>query len=281
MPKVKKMLVNEFNKEATLNNKIKKLFIKPLSNINTNYEKLDWGAFALMEFILSEQKNIKEIYNNCLDIGSGDGQHSRILAKAGLKVYQVDKYSETSQYKDDFLKVNFDQKFDVVFCSHVIEHQRNVGLFLDKIFDILSDNGILIISAPKHPPERFVSGHLNCFIFPYFIQHLIHAGFDCNNCKFMSIAGHENSFIVKKSNNFSLSERSEQGYEWTDKHQNRSFVNLISGKEIYNLSNFLHNCKVIHFTNNQNLPINIKTPQRYKPLNINLELGRIKLGFKI
>ena len=41
MPKVKKMLVNEFNKEATLNNKIKKLFLRPLNNINTNYEKLD------------------------------------------------------------------------------------------------------------------------------------------------------------------------------------------------------------------------------------------------
>ena len=64
MPKVKKMLVNEFNKEATLNNKIKKLFLRPLNNINTNYEKLDWGAFALIEFILSEQKNIKKIHKN-------------------------------------------------------------------------------------------------------------------------------------------------------------------------------------------------------------------------
>ena len=56
------------------------------------------------------------------------------------------------------MKVNFEQKFDVVFCSHVIEHQRDVGLFLDKIFDILSDNGILIISAPKHPQKGLSQG---------------------------------------------------------------------------------------------------------------------------
>ena len=63
MPKVKKMLVNEFNKEATLNNKIKKLYLRPLNNINTNYEKLDWGAFAIYLLIKDKicfnvQKNI-------------------------------------------------------------------------------------------------------------------------------------------------------------------------------------------------------------------------------
>ena len=60
----------------------------------------------------------------------------------------------------------FEQQFDIIYCSHVIEHQRNVGQFLDKIFDLLTDDGLLLISAPKHPPEQLVEGHLNCFIFP-------------------------------------------------------------------------------------------------------------------
>ena len=70
-----------------------------------------------------------------------------ILRHAGLDVFQLDKYSPIAEYQVDFLKYNFDRKFDIVFCSHVIEHQRNVGNFLDKIYDILSDDGVLILSA--------------------------------------------------------------------------------------------------------------------------------------
>ena len=34
----------------------------------------------------------------------------------------------------------------MIFCSHVIEHQRNQGAFLDKIHDILKNDGDLVIS---------------------------------------------------------------------------------------------------------------------------------------
>ena len=122
------------NYNSNLNSQIQNIVFNPLKNINTTSEKLDWGVFVLLEFIISQQQYIGNKFKNCLDIGSGDGQHSRILSTAGLDVYQLDKYSNTSQYKDDFLNINFHQKFDVVFCSHVIEHQRNVGFFLDKIF---------------------------------------------------------------------------------------------------------------------------------------------------
>ena len=41
--------------------------------------KIDWGGFALIEFLVSEGKNIGTKYKNCLDIGSGPGIHMAIM----------------------------------------------------------------------------------------------------------------------------------------------------------------------------------------------------------
>ena len=185
----------------------------------------DWGGFALIEFLGSCQSLIGDKYKRALDVGSGLGVQTEIMRHAGLEVFQVDKYSENADFQVDFINHEFNQKFDIIYCSHVIEHQRNVGTFLDKIFDILQDDGLLLISAPKHPAERLVEGHLNCFYTTYFIQHLIHAGFDCRNGKFLSCGGIENAAIVPKANNFCISERKED-VQWTAKHQERSFLPL-------------------------------------------------------
>ena len=199
---------------------------------------ITWGGLALIEFLVSERNSIGTKFKTCLDIGSGEGVHTAILRHAGLEVFQVDKYSTTSEYKVDFIEHKFDRKFDVVFCSHVIEHQRNVGLFLDKIFDILSDDGVLIISAPKED-HNLIEGHLNSFIFPLFLQQMIHAGFDCKDGKFLSTI--ENSFIVSKADNFDMSERLENGYQWTEKHQNRSPIELKTSS----VDMLFHNCQYI------------------------------------
>ena len=240
--------------------------------------KIDWGGFALIEFLVSERANIGTKYKNCLDIGSGPGVHTAIMREAGLDVFQLDKYSETAEYKVDFIAHEFDQKFDVIFCSHVIEHQRNVGLFLDKIYDILSDDGVLIISAPKHPAEKMVEGHINSFIFPLFLQQMIYAGFDCRNGKFISAFIIENTFIVSKASNFDLSERSEAGYQWTDKHRARSFYNL-ELSQIENAKPVFHNCDVFSIKGPADL--NIEMPKDYRSIGIEVDLERWGFSVKI
>ena len=171
--------------------------------------EITWGGFALIEFLVAERHNIGSKYVTCLDIGCGDGVHGEIMKQAGLKVTGVDKYSDKADFNLDFMSYTRARhmNFDVVFCSHVIEHQRNIGDFLDRIYDVLSDDGVLIISAPNHPAETLIEGHLNSFIFPLFLQHMIHAGFDCKNGKYLSLI--ENSFIVSKAKDFELSERQE------------------------------------------------------------------------
>ena len=230
---------------------------------------ITWGGFALIEFLVSERNNIGTKFKTCLDIGSGEGVHTAILRHAGLEVFQVDKYSNTAEYKVDFIEHEFNRKFDVIFCSHVIEHQRNVGLFLDKIFDLLSNDGVLIISAPNHSVETLVEGHLNSFLFPLFLQHMIHAGFDCKNGKYLSIV--ENSFIVSKANNYDIKERAENGYQWTYQHLDRSPIELKSG--VVNIGSTLYNCKCVISASN------IALPSDYQPYGMIINMNRWGLKF--
>ena len=204
--------------------------------------RLDYGGFSLVEYLLSKNKFRKEF--KVLDIGGALGKHCQIMRTFGLSVDIIDKYEKEAELVGDFNKYNFKNKYDMIYCSHVIEHQRNQGLFLDKIFDLLNDEGDLVISGPKHPAERFVEGHISTTILPVFLQLLIYAGFDCKEGKMMSLGGIENSFIVKKSKNFDKKERDETGYKWTEKHQERSPIKLIAGFEVRPSSLYLNNCEI-------------------------------------
>ena len=211
-------------------------------NMTNAIQKLEWSGFALVEFLLSKENFHKDF--KVLDIGGGWGSHTSVMRSFGLSVDVVDKYNKTAEFSCDFLKFDFKSKYDMILCSHVIEHQRNPGIFLDKIYDLLNDDGYLIISGPKHPAERFVEGHISTAILPVLLQMLIYAGFDCKKGKMMSLRGIENSFIVQKASNFTLDERDENGYRWTQKHQDRSPIELKAGYEVPALSLKLDNCEI-------------------------------------
>ena len=236
--------------------------------------KINWGGFALVEYLISKKKISKNF--KVLDIGGAHGDHSQIMRSFGLKVDLIDKYEEKAEFKGDFNTFQFKKKYDMIFCSHVIEHQRNQGAFLDKIYDILKDNGDLVISGPTHEAEKFVEGHISTTILPVFLQILIYSGFDCKNGKMMSIAGIENSFIVKKAKNFSIEERTETGYKWTQKHQERSPILLKSGFKVPIVDLRTHNCEIFkaHIEYKENtedtkIGLMLNIPKNYKKKNIN------------
>jgi len=151
--------------------------------------RLDWAAHTLLQLISRHQ------FGNVLDIGSGEGEHKRFLEFFGKKVFSVDKV-KTADYIGDFLEIEFDRPFEVVWCSHVLEQQRNVGVFLDKVFDNLVDNGILAITVPRHTPDRLISGHLTSWSIPLLCYNLVMAGFDCREAQIISIF--ELGLIVRK-----------------------------------------------------------------------------------
>ena len=96
---------------------------------------LNYGGFALLEYLLSYKKKKN---TRVLDIGGAFGHHTSITRKFGFYVDIIDKYEVNAEFNGDFNQYSFNNKYDVIFCSHVIEHQRNQGLFLDKIYDLLN-----------------------------------------------------------------------------------------------------------------------------------------------
>ena len=214
-----------------------------------NLLKIDWGGFALIEYLLSKKKFKKKF--KVLDIGGALGNHTKIMRDFGLKVDSIDKYEKDAEFVEDFNTFKLESKYDMIHCSHVIEHQRNQGAFLDKIYDVLKDDGDLIISGPKHPAERFVEGHIATTIMPIFLQILIYSGFDCKKGKILSLGGIENSFIVKKAKNFNLNERYETGYKWKQIHNERSPIHLTAGYSVPAINLEMYNCEIfkVHIKN--------------------------------
>ena len=237
-----------------------------------NIPKLDWSGFALIEYLLSKKKFPKNF--KILDIGGALGHHSAIMRSFGLSVDLIDKYEKNAEFQNDFNTFKFKKKYDMIFCSHVIEHQRNQGAFLDKIHDILKNDGDLVISGPNHPAQRFVEGHISTTIFPVFLQLLIYAGFDCKKGKIMCLGGIETSFIVKKAKNFNIDERYETGYKWTDKHQERSPFRLVSGHSTPLLQLALNNCNIFKvYQGQKTIGLIFTPPKNYKIKNIKFKLN--------
>lgn len=153
--------------------------------------EITWGFHGLLQLISRHHGE----FSTVLDIGSGAGEHSRFFRLFGKETFSVDLH-ETADYVGDFMTCEFDRKFDVVWCSHVLEHQRNVGAFLEKIFDVIEDDGFLAISVPVHPRQRQVSGHITSWNAGLLIYNLVLAGFDCREARFLH--DYDLSLLVRK-----------------------------------------------------------------------------------
>lgn len=150
---------------------------------------IHWGLHALLKLLADNE------FQTVLDIGSGEGQHKKFLEYFDKQVYSVDMATE-ADYVGDFLNIDFDKTFDAILCSHVLEHQRNVGVFLDKVYSVLKPGGILAIIVPTHDRETLISGHLTSWSVPLLCYNLIMAGFDCSKAAILNT--YELSLIVKK-----------------------------------------------------------------------------------
>jgi SAM-dependent methyltransferase len=139
---------------------------------------IDWALPGLLGLLSGYR------FHTVLDVGSGRGEHTRLLRHFGKAVYSVDSNFE-ADYVGDFMQVDFDRQFDAVWCSHVLEHQRNVGAFLEKLRSLLVVGGVLAISVPVHPRERLIAGHLTSWNAGLLCYNLVLAGFDCGAARLL------------------------------------------------------------------------------------------------
>lgn len=116
-----------------------------------------------------------------LDIGSGAGDHAKIMRSAGKTVI-TNSLEEPADLICDFMQLSevFNHDiYDGLWAAHVLEHQPNPNLFLKKCFRLLRHDGVLAITVPplKH---NIVGGHCSLWNAGIVLYHLILAGFDCS-----------------------------------------------------------------------------------------------------
>jgi len=128
-----------------------------------------------------------------LDVGSGNGDHAKAFASAGLQVTTVD--FQNADICGDFLTVDC-PKADLVWTCHVLEHVPNPNLFLAKCFDQINNDGWFCVTVPplKH---NIVGGHVNLYNAGLLLYQMILAGFDCREAK-VNEYGYNISVLVKK-----------------------------------------------------------------------------------
>jgi SAM-dependent methyltransferase len=140
-------------------------------------------------------------FESVLDIGSHEGHVTRIFRHLGKKVTTVEVAPGfEADYKGDYLDIDFGEQFDAIWCSHTLEHQRNTGRFLDKMFDDLRDGGVLAVTVPYDLSLNLTFGHCNCFSPLILLYDLVLAGFDCSRAS-LKCYNYNIGLIVRKRYN--------------------------------------------------------------------------------
>ncbi|SFB59619.1 Methyltransferase domain-containing protein [Rhizobium sp. NFR07] len=149
-----------------------------------------------------------------LDVGSGGGEHALAFANAGKQVHcvdygtsvyvqnsaalaEADAHSNIRKSICDFMELNTDGKYDLVWCSHVLEHQTNPNLFLRKCLAHTAERGWLAITVPplKH---QIVGGHVTLWNAGLLLYQLVHAGNNCSDALVMNY-DYNISVLVQKN----------------------------------------------------------------------------------
>jgi len=123
-----------------------------------------------------------------LDIGGGHGIHAdyfrQVVPDIQVDIVDLEEQDELLVYCGDFLSFEPEHSYDVVWTSHVLEHVRNTGLFLDKIRATLVDDGIVAVTVPPHINDLGILSHLTTWDPMLLIINLVHARLDCRNGRF-------------------------------------------------------------------------------------------------
>lgn len=138
---------------------------------------------------------LKHASGPVLDIGSGEGEQAGYLRAHGVRVVTLDNKAD-ADIQGDFQNAFLKEFYPAIHCCHVLEHQRNPGEFLDKIYRYLQDDGWLCITVPPLKHE-IVGGHVSLWNAGLLVYHLVLAGFDCADA-YVRTEGYDVSVVVQK-----------------------------------------------------------------------------------
>lgn len=162
MKRYKKVLPFDNYTDSEISTIEKKLF--------SYYEKVnDYSAFNKISNNILHwdiiQKDIEKSQNklNILEIGAGKSGYYNYLKKKNYKNKVLLTSQDITEQNLDFLKKNSDEviisditenkinkKYDIIFCSHVLEHVTRPKKLLDELFSLMKENGSIYIFCPRY-----------------------------------------------------------------------------------------------------------------------------------
>jgi len=173
-----------------------------LPPLQSEFRHLPFGGHGI-------QKLINDFdFETVLDIGSGQGLHSNVFLDHGFSVTALD-YGDSVYLRKaegdfrvvpirgDFNTHNFSNKFDAIWCSHVLEHQLNPHNFLKKIYSILEEQGVLAITVPPYR-NTCVGGHVGNWNAGLLLYNLVLAGFDCSDASILKYGFNITVIVTKR-----------------------------------------------------------------------------------
>lgn len=178
---------------------------KPFAGAPTVF-RIDNGSTTIEEEVLWSHLTLLKLlkqydFKTVLDVGSHARHVTRIFCHVGKEVTTVEPAPFwKADYQGNYLDIDFPEKFDAIWCSHTLEHQRNVGEFLEKIFYDLREGGILALTVPFDMETDLTFGHCNRFSPLVLLYHLVLAGFDCSEVS-LKCYNYNIGIIVKKKYN--------------------------------------------------------------------------------
>lgn len=129
-------------------------------------------------------------FETVLDIGSGGEEHQenvgRYFERAGKKWTTLNLYPPADivcRFPEDVGDTSWAGsagKWDVVWCSHVLEHATNVQQFLQKAVELVKPGGLLAIIVPNNEHDKVLGGHLNSLNEGRLLYNMTVAGIDCS-----------------------------------------------------------------------------------------------------
>lgn len=151
-----------------------------------------WLADEALGLLLREHA-----FETVLDVGCGDGRHAREFARHGKRVTTISCEPYDGFAPDivgDVMAIDIAGRYDLVWCSHVLEHQPNVRDFLQRMASLVAPGGLLAITVPPARPT-IVGGHLTVWNAGLLLYNLVVAGIDCRDAR-VKAYGYNISVIV-------------------------------------------------------------------------------------
>lgn len=126
-------------------------------------------------------------FDTVLDVGGGAGEHAAVFEAFGKHVTSVD-YGKSVYFErrdarravivGDFNTLELPGRYDLVWCSHVLEHQLDPHRFLTRLHAATKEGGVLALTVPPAKNE-IVGGHVSLWNPGLLLYRLVLAGFDC------------------------------------------------------------------------------------------------------